>query len=417
MKSPFNHNGNPSQSQLPPTNGRYTQKHNLRFWLVLIAIVLFVIILFRLHTASRRKHRTIPPVPVVVATVKTSDMPVYIPALGSVTPTYTVTVRTQVNGQLLRVLYTEGQMVKVGDLLAEIDPRPFQAQLIQFQGQLVRDQALLANSQLDLKRFQAAFPYNAISKQQLDTQIALVKQNKGNVQVDLGQIAAVKVNLIYCEITSPINGRVGLRLVDPGNFVQTSDANGLLVINTLNPITVVFTIPEDNIPEVMQQLVAGKVLSAKAFDREQNRLLAVGKLLTIDNQIDQTTGTVKLKADFQNDNYNLFPNQFVNIMLLVKTIPNAIIIPTAAVQNGSQGPFVYLLNNDQTVSIQAIKVGINYGNYTQVVSGLSSGQIVVTEGTDKLTDGAAVTVSQPRARATSSSSERPNLNSHRRFAS
>jgi multidrug efflux system membrane fusion protein len=369
----------------------YVLKHRSKgWWILALFLCLIAIILFWRFFASRGAvHPAVKPVLVVVATAQTKNVPVYVPALGSVTPTFTVTIRTQVNGRLLRVLYREGQNVKAGDLLAEIDPRPFQAQLIQFQGDLKRDQALLDNARLDLKRFYELYPVGAVSQQTLDTQIALVKQDEGAVQVDQGLIDGAQVNLVYCRIISPINGRVGLRLVDPGNFVQTTDPTGLVVVNTINPITVIFPIPEDNVPEVLQQMHT-HTLVAEAYDRWQHKLLSIGKLITIDNQIDPTTGTVKLKALFPNQYDKLFPNQFVNVQLKVDTLRNATIVPTAAIQHGVDGPFVYRLNKNLTVSVQPVTVSVVWGDYTTINTGILPGQQVVTEGADKLRDGSPV---------------------------
>lgn len=363
------------------------------FWYVVI-LVLFLIILIQ-HWPFKKKIQPSPLVPVVTAVAQKADIPVYLSELGTVTPVYTVTVRTQINGQLLQVLYKEGQMVKKGDLLAEIDPRPYQALLIQYQGQLARDQALLDNARIDLKRYLVLWKQNSIAEQTLATQQSLVKQYEGAVKIDEGLIQATKVNLIYTNITSPVDGRVGLRLVDPGNFVQTTDTTGIAVIATLHPITVIFSIPEDNIPDVLHQIEGGETLTVKAYDRQQNKLLSIGKLLTIDNQIDPTTGTVKLRAEFENQENRLFPNQFVNVGLHVKTLQDVTIVPTSAIQNGAPGTFVFIVNNNQFVNIQLVKTGVTYGNYTVIRDGLSPGQIVVTQGGDKLQAGTRVSISKP----------------------
>lgn len=373
-------------STLPPVKGRL---------LLLLTFIILIILLFWIgyHHARSRQAKANQPVPVVLTTVSKADVPVYVSGLGSVTPTYTVNVKTQINGQLLKVLYREGQNVKKGQLMAIIDPRPYQAQLMQFTGQLIRDEALLANSRIDLKRYKQLLPSGAVSKQIYATQVALVRQNEGNVKFDQGQIQTVKVNLIYCYIRSPVDGRVGLRLVDPGNFVQTSDTTNLFVINTLNPITVLFPVPEDNIPEILQQMHAGKKLTVKAMDRWQNQLLAVGWLLTIDNEIDPTTGMVKLRALFKNDHDVLFQGQFVNASLLVKTLKQVSVVPTAAIQHGAHGDFVYLYNKtNNTVSIKPITISVASGNVTAVTAGLAPGQRIVVEGVDKLTQGARVRV-------------------------
>lgn len=373
------------------TPSALTTHRRAKILLLLALGVVVLIVLYQYFFPSDHSRDHKPSIPVVTATARSGNVPIYISALGGVTPTYSVTVKTQINGQLQQVLFREGQLVKKGDLLAQIDPRPYQAQLMQYQGQLARDTALLNNAKLDLKRYQTLWKQNSVAKQVLDTQASTVQQNEGTVKLDQGLIQNTQLNLTYTRITSPIDGRVGLRLVDPGNYVQVSDPNGIVVINTLNPITVVFTIPEDNVPDVTDQINAGKTLTVEAYDRTQNKLLAMGTLLTIDNQIDPTTGTVKLKALFPNNDNRLFPNQFVNIKLLVKTIQNATIVPTAAIQNGVQGTYVYLLNKDNTVSVKPVTVGATINSDTMVTAGLAPGQIVITEGTDKLVDGSTVT--------------------------
>ncbi len=384
----------------PPGQQRRIRRR--AFWLLVIIIAIVIVLILHYFIKQRAGNKRPPakPIPVVTAVARTSDVPVFIPALGQVTPTYNVTVRTQVNGRLLHVYFTEGQMVKAGQLIAEIDPRPFLAQLVQFEGLLERDQAQLHNARLDLARYRTLAPIGAVSKQVYDTQIWLVKQLEGTVKSDQGQIDTVRVNLIYCYITSPVDGRIGLRLVDPGNFVQTTDTAGLVIINTIQPITVVFSIPEDDVPRVMQKVNAGKVLVVQAYDRQQNQLLENGTLLTVDNQIDTTTGTVKLKANFANKDNILFPNQFVNIQLLVDTLHNATVIPTAAVQHGPQGIFVFLLNNNDTVNVKTVTTGVTFGNDTVITAGVAKGQTVVIDGIDKLTDGAAVTIAKATESAT-----------------
>lgn len=366
-------------------------RHRTRFFWLCALLCLGVLFLIKYSSLFNPFGETAAPViPVVTAITHTANIPVYISALGSVTPTYSVTVKTQINGQLLQVFFREGQLVKKGDVLAEIDSRPYQAQLLQYEGQLARDLALLTNARIDLQRYQRLWQQDSVSQQTLATQAALVKQDEGAVQLDQGLLEATKVNLIYCHITAPIDGRIGLRLVDPGNVVQVSDVNGIAVVNMLDPMTVVFSIPEDAIPEVTQQLNAGKLLSVEAYDRQQNKLLAKGVLLTIDNQIDPTTGQVKLKAQFQNAANTLFPSQFVNVKLLVKTLHQVIVVPTAAIQYSSQGPFVYVVNTDYSVSAKPVVVGVTTGEQTTIVSGLATRQYVVVEGTDKLTDHAKI---------------------------
>jgi membrane fusion protein, multidrug efflux system len=338
----------------------------------------------------------IQPVAVSVATVKSGDITVRIPALGTITPLATVTVKTQISGTLQKVLFKEGQLVKEGDPIALIDPRPYEAALEQAEGNLRRDQALLVDAKLDLKRYEDLITQDSVAEQQVDTQRYLVDQYVGTVASDQAAIKTAKVNLIYCHITSPVTGRVGLRQVDQGNYVTPGDANGIVVITQLQPITAIFPIPEDNVTKVMQRLHDGASLGAEAYDRTNSGKLADGKVLTVDNQIDVTTGTVKLRALFDNKDNSLFPNQFVNIQLVVEDLTNQVVMPNAAVHrgapNGVTTTFVYLVNADNTVSVRPVTLGVVDGENVGVTAGVTPGAVVVTEGGDRLRDGVPVSV-------------------------
>jgi membrane fusion protein, multidrug efflux system len=357
-------------------------------------------------TATQRAAPQGPPQSVGAATVAAGDIRVIVNALGTVTPIATVTVQTQINGQLLEVGFTEGQLVKKGDFLAQIDPRPYQLLQAQYEGQLAHDQGVLAQSQIDLTRYQKLTEQNSIARQQYEDQVYIVQQNQGTVKLDQAQIDQQKLNVIYCRIVSPVTGRIGLRLVDPGNYIQTTAATGIAVVTQMQPITVIFPIPEDDLPDILPQLNAGTPLQVFAYDRANVKQLATGRVMALDSQIDTTTGTVKVRAQFDNADNALFPNQFVNAQLLVKTLHDVVTVPTAAVQRGAPGTYVYVINDNNTVSVRPIKIGPNDGPMAAVDAGLSVGDRVVVDGTDRLREGARVVV--PGARAATPAAGSPN---------
>jgi multidrug efflux system membrane fusion protein len=331
-------------------------------------------------------------IPVVGARATKGSIGVYFTGLGAVTPIYTVEVKSRVDGQLMKIFYKEGDVVHQGEPLVEVDPRPYQVQLEQAEGQLAKDQALLDNAKIDLARYQTLLAQNAIPEQQLATQKALVAQYEGNVKTDQGQIDSAKLNLVYCHITAPITGRIGLRLVDPGNIVHASDTNALLVITQIQPISVIFTIAQDQLPVILQKMRAGQRLRVDAYDRDWKAKLAEGWLTTLDNQIDQTTGTLRLRATFGNANDALFPNQFVNARLLVEEKRGVTLLPTAAIQRNSQTTYVWVVKSDSTVIVRPVTTGTTEGDHAEINSGVSPGEVVVMTGVDKLQEGSKVGV-------------------------
>ena len=336
------------------------------------------------------------PTPVVAVPAASSDVDVIVNGLGTVTPLRTVTVKSRVDGELVRVVFEEGQLVKEGQLLAEIDPRPFQVQLAQAQGQLARDRALLENAHLDLERYKTLFAQDSIAKQQVDTQASLVRQYEGAVAVDASQVDNARLQLAYSRISAPISGRIGLRLVDPGNIVRAGDTTGLVVITQLQPVAVLYTVPQDLLPAVMKRLQSGDPIAVEAWDRDQKAKLAQGALASADNQVDPQTGTVKLKAQFPNQDGGLFPQQFVNVRMQLDTLHDAIVVPTAAVQRGAQGMFVYVVQPDKTVALRTVKLGPLDGQRQAIAEGLAPGELVVTDGVDRLRPGAPVEVAAAR---------------------
>lgn len=335
---------------------------------------------------------------VVVAEAAKGELPVTVKALGTVTPLSSVTVRPQTSGQLLTVGFQEGQHVKQGDFLAQVDPRPYELSLAQYQGQLKRDEALLKDARLNLARYRTLVEQDSIARQQLTAQEALVQQYEGTVTTDNALINTAKLNLTYARITAPVGGRAGLRTVDPGNYVQTGQTNAIVTITQMQPISVIFTLPEDKLPAVRARLKSGAGLSVVALDRAGQMRLAEGKLSTLDNAIDTTTGTVKLRAEFDNQDEALFPNQFVNVEMRLETRSDATLIPTAAVLQGSAGSFVYVVGEEDKVAARPVTLGPTNGQTSSILSGLQPGERVVVDGTDKLRDGMGVTIATPGER-------------------
>jgi membrane fusion protein, multidrug efflux system len=391
---------------IPPKKAeeQFQQRHRRRwFWLLVIVLLAAGVYVF-----SRKRGVTGPAtttgqsaggrarggiiIPVVAAKATKGDIGVYLSGLGSVTPIYTVTVKSRVDGQLMKVYYREGDYIRQGDPLVEIDPRPYEVTLMQAQAQLAKDQAALDNAQVDLARYQTLITHNAIPEQQLATQKALVEQDQAAIKADQAAIASAKLNITYCHITAPITGRIGLRLVDPGNFVQASSQTGLLVITQVQPITVIFTIAEDQVPVVMQRLRQGHRLQVDAYSRDMKTKLATGTLTALDNQIDPTTGTLRLRSTFNNSDNALFPDQFVNARLLVEQKRGATLVPSAVVQRNTETAYVYLVKPDSTVTVKTVTTGTTEGDETEIVSGLSPGDLVVMAGVDKLQEGSKVRV-------------------------
>ncbi|MDB5518711.1 MAG: efflux transporter periplasmic adaptor subunit [Tardiphaga sp.] len=376
--------------------------------IILIAVLLGGYLIFRFHSSTQpvggAGHTTqAAPQPVGAATIGQGDIRVIINALGTVTPIATITVQTQINGQLQEVAFTEGQMVKKGDFLAQIDPRPYQLLQAQYEGQLARDQGVLAQARVDLARYKTLTEQNSIARQQYEDQIYIVQQDEGTVKLDQALIDQQKLNVAYCHIVSPVTGRIGLRLVDPGNYLQTTNTTGVAVVTQLQPITVIFPVPEDDLPDILSQQKAGAPLEVYAYDRANIRSLATGHVAALDSQIDTTTGTAKLRAQFDNGDNALFPNQFVNAQLVVNTLHNAVTVPTAAIQHGAPGTYVYVINANDSVSVRPVSMGPTDGPMAAVSSGLSVGERVVVDGTDRLRDGARVTIAGARS-ATSATS-------------
>ncbi len=374
-----------------------------RGWLVVGGVILLAVVIFLFrsskNTGTTAATGTGRAVPVLVAQARKGDMAVSLTGLGTVTALNTVTVRSRVDGQLIRVAFTEGQMVHQGDLLAEIDPRPFQVQLMQAEGQRAKDEAAFKNATMDQERFRSLVQQGILPKQQLDAQTSTVNQVEGALKSDQAQVESAKLNLTFSHITAPISGRVGLRLVDLGNMVRATDPSGLAVIAPIQPINVVFTIPADSIQKVMAQSRKGVQLPVEAWDRDLKSRLASGTLAAIDNQVDITTGTVRLKALFGNADSSLFPNQFVNARLQVDTVRDTVIIPTAAVQRSPQGAFVYVIKSDDTVDMRPIEVQGTEGDETAVKRGLAAGERVVTDGLEKLRPGSKVSLPKPEGAA------------------
>jgi multidrug efflux system membrane fusion protein len=380
----------PSRLQAPPPRRRPAWRTAL--WIALAVVVALILGLMLTHPKAAKGGRSggrRPPTVIGVATAQLGDIPVTLTELGTVTPIASVTVQSQIAGVLQQVYFKEGQMVKAGQLLALVDPRPYQIALQQAEGQLLRDQALLANAKVDLTRYRTLLAQDSIQAQQVDTQAALVRQDEGVVKTDQAAVASAKLNIAYCHIIAPVSGRVGLRQVDPGNYITAGSTNGVVVITTLDPIDIEFSVPEDNIPQIAARVASGATLTATALDRSGQTDLGDGALLTLDNQVDASTGTVKAKARFHNPSGELFPNQFVNLKLLVDTKTGQVVVPTQSVRHGPNGDYVFTVV-DGTAKMNVVKVGLTDGERTAIVSGLQVGDQVITDGGDRLADGATV---------------------------
>lgn len=383
-----------TEEQRPLGPVRHSRKGHPWLWILVILLLVGGVAMYRMRSGSQLASHDPSgdqPISVGVTTVEKRDMPYYLTGLGSVTAFNTVTVHSRVDGQIMKVYFREGQFVHAGDLLAEIDPRPYQVALDQAQGQLAKDIASQNDAKTNLERYRQLWQQGVIPRQQLDSQQATVGQFDGAIQSDQAQINNAKLQLTYCRITAPIDGRVGLRLVDAGNIVHAADANGMLVITQVRPIAVIFTLPEDDLPQVVAEMRSQR-LPVEAYSRDNNTKLASGTLLTIDNQIDQTTGTIKLKAQFDNNDLSLWPNQFVNVRLFLSVRKGAIVIPSAAIQKGTQGTFVYVVGSDSKAAVRPVQMDFSEGNLSVIREGLEEGDQVVTDGGDKLQSGAAVNI-------------------------
>ena len=390
----------PSREKEPESESEPTPAHPRRRVWIIGAVVLALVVIALLarsgkssdeKKAAAAKARAQAAIPVVVADAQTADFPVYLSGLGTVTPLATVTVRSRVDGELISVAFKEGQLVKQNQLLAEIDPRPFQVQLTQAEGQLAKDQANLVSVKLDYARFKNLLADGLIPQSQYDAQASLVAQVEASIKTDEGLVAGARLNLTYTKITAPISGRAGLRQVDPGNMVHAADSGGIVVLTELDPIAVLFTLPEDSLQSVLKKIGGGATLAVEAWDRDLKAKLEDGKLLTVDNQIDPTTGTVRLKAVFDNHKGALFPNQFVNVRLLIDTLRHVVVVPSAAIQRTTQGAVVYVASADGTVAMRPVQIPQQSGDRAVIAKGVEAGEQVVTDGVDKLQNGSKVT--------------------------